>query len=84
MSGVVIVRGGGGSRCRAKMFWTTAAAGAPSFKVSAQAGDRVDEVVTAHLLEAPVVRAVAPDEDRVHRRLRVHCPRTNGGQFPLP
>ena len=36
-----------------------------------RAGDRVDEVVPAHLLEAAIVGAVPADEDRVHRRLHV-------------
>lgn len=47
------------------------------------AGDRIDQVVPAHLLEPAVVGSILANEDRVHRRLRVHCPRTNGGQFPL-
>jgi hypothetical protein len=34
------------------------------------AGDRIDQVVPAHLLEATIVGAVAAHEDRVHRRLR--------------
>jgi len=48
-----------------------------------RAGDRVDEIVPTHLLKATIVGPVLADEDRVHRGLRVHCPRTNGGQFPL-
>lgn len=36
-----------------------------------RACDRIDEIVTAHLLEAPVVGSVAPNEDRVDRRLHV-------------
>jgi hypothetical protein len=43
-----------------------------------RAGDRLDEVVSAHLLEATVVGAVTADEDRVHGRLHVvvDAPRT--------
>lgn len=44
---------------------------------------RLDQLVPAHLLKAAVVSAILADKDRVYRRLRVHCPRTNGGQFPL-
>jgi len=47
------------------------------------AGDRFEQVVSAHLLEPAIVGAVLANEDRVDRGLRVHCPRTNGGQFPL-
>ena len=47
------------------------------------ASDGLYEVMAAHLLEPAVVGAVSADEDRVDRGLRVHCPRTNGGQFPL-
>ena len=36
-----------------------------------RAGDRLDEVVRAHLEEAVVVLAVLADEDRLHRRLHV-------------
>ena len=36
-----------------------------------RAGDGIDEVVPAHLLEAPVVGALLAREDRVHRRLHV-------------
>lgn len=34
--------------------------------------------MAAHLLEPAIIGAVAADEDR---RLRVHCPRTNGGSM---
>ena len=36
-----------------------------------RAGDRVDEVVAAHLQEAAIVEAILADEDRLHRRLHV-------------
>ena len=36
-----------------------------------RAGDRLDEVVRAHLEEAAIVLAVLADEDRLHRRLHV-------------
>jgi len=36
-----------------------------------RAGDRLDEMVRAHLEEAAIVLAVLADEDRVHRRLHV-------------
>jgi hypothetical protein len=36
-----------------------------------RAGDGLDEVVAAHLLEAAIVGAVLADEDRLHRRLHV-------------
>src|SRR6266568_116585 len=36
-----------------------------------RAGDRLDEVVTAHLQEAAIVEALLADEDRLHRRLHV-------------
>src|SRR5271165_4080556 len=36
-----------------------------------RAGDRLDEMVRAHLEEAAIVLAVLADEDRLHRRLRV-------------
>ncbi len=36
-----------------------------------RAGDRLDEVMRAHLEEAAIVLAVLADEDRVHRRLHV-------------
>src|SRR5271157_4809170 len=36
---------------------------------SRRAGDRLDEMVRAHLEEAAIVLAVLADEDRVHRRL---------------
>ena len=35
------------------------------------AGDRLDEVVAAHLKEAAIVEALLADEDRLHRRLHV-------------
>jgi hypothetical protein len=35
------------------------------------AGNRVDQVMAAHLLEAAIVGAILADEDRVHRRLHV-------------
>src|SRR5271157_920701 len=38
---------------------------------SRRAGDRLDEMVRAHLEEAAIVLAVLADEDRVHRRLHV-------------
>lgn len=47
------------------------------------AGDRIDQVMSSHLLEPAIVGAGATDKDRIYRRLRVHCPRTNGGQLPL-
>ena len=37
---------------------------------SRRAGDRLDEMVRAHLEEAAIVLAVLADEDRVHRRTR--------------
>ena len=36
-----------------------------------RAGDRIDEVVAAHLQEAAIVEATLADEDRLHRRLHV-------------
>ena len=36
-----------------------------------RAGDRIDEMVRAHLQEAAIVLAVLADEDRLHRRLHV-------------
>ena len=36
-----------------------------------RAGDRIDEVVAAHLQEAAIVEASLADEDRLHRRLHV-------------
>ena len=36
-----------------------------------RAGDRLDEMVRAHLEEAAIVLAVLADEDRLHRRLHV-------------
>ena len=36
-----------------------------------RAGDRVDEVMTAHLQEAAIVNAAFADKDRLHRRLHV-------------
>ncbi len=36
-----------------------------------RAGDRIDEVVPAHLLEAAIVGTIPADEDRVHRGLHV-------------
>src|ERR1700738_1868366 len=36
-----------------------------------RAGDRVDEVMAAHLKEAAIVVTVLADEDRLHRRLHV-------------
>jgi hypothetical protein len=36
-----------------------------------RAGDRIDQVMAAHLQEAPVIGAFAADEDRVDRRLHV-------------
>ena len=36
-----------------------------------RAGDRLDEMVRAHLKEAAIVLAVLADEDRLHRRLHV-------------
>ena len=36
-----------------------------------RAGDRLDEVVAAHLQEAAIVEAFLADEDRLHRRLHV-------------
>ena len=36
-----------------------------------RAGDRIDEVVAAHLQEAAIVEAILADEDRLHRRLHV-------------
>src|SRR5207302_7155687 len=35
------------------------------------AGDRVDEIVAAHLQEAAIVGPLAADEDRLHRGLHV-------------
>jgi hypothetical protein len=35
------------------------------------AGDRIDEVMTAHLQEAAIVETLLTDEDRLHRRLHV-------------
>ena len=35
------------------------------------AGDRLDEIVAAHLKEAAIVEALLADEDRLHRRLHV-------------
>jgi hypothetical protein len=34
-------------------------------------GDRIDEVVAAHLQEAAIVEALLADEDRLRRRLHV-------------
>jgi hypothetical protein len=36
-----------------------------------RAGNRLDQVVAAHLQEAAIVRPLAADEDRVHRRFQV-------------
>jgi hypothetical protein len=36
-----------------------------------RAGHRINQMVTAHLQEAPVVLPILADEDRVHRRLHV-------------
>ena len=36
-----------------------------------RAGDRLDQIVAAHLQEAPVVGPLLADEDRLHRRLHV-------------
>jgi hypothetical protein len=36
-----------------------------------RAGDRIDEVVAAHLQEAAIVEALLANEDRLHRRLHV-------------
>jgi hypothetical protein len=36
-----------------------------------RAGDRLDQVMPAHLLEPAIVGAILADEDRVHRRLHV-------------
>lgn len=36
-----------------------------------RAGDGIDQVVAAHLQEAPVIGALLADEDRLHRRLHV-------------
>src|ERR1700732_3840762 len=35
------------------------------------AGDRLDEIVAAHLKEAAIVEALLANEDRLHRRLHV-------------
>ena len=35
------------------------------------AGDRIDQVMSAHLLEPAIIGAVATDKDRIHRRLHV-------------
>src|SRR5690606_34562065 len=43
------------------------------------AGDGIDKVVSAHLLEPAIIRAVAADEDRVHRRLHVVVDPTRTG-----
>jgi hypothetical protein len=41
-------------------------------------------VTCAQLVEKlAVIGAILADENRIDRRLRVHCPRTDGGQFPL-
>lgn len=42
-------------------------------------GDRIDQIVTAHLLETPVIGAVFPDEDRVYRRLHIIVDATRAG-----
>jgi len=42
-------------------------------------GDRIDQIVTAHLLKAPVIGAVFPDEDRVYRRLHIIVDATRTG-----
>src|SRR5271156_4516536 len=44
-------------------------------------GDRIDEVMTAHLLEAAVVEATLADEDRLHRRLHVVVDAASAGPF---
>ena len=36
-----------------------------------RAGDRIDQIVAAHLQEAAIVGALLADEDRLHRRLHV-------------
>src|SRR4029078_10980859 len=36
-----------------------------------RAGDRLDQVMTAHLQETAIVEAVLADEDRLHRGLHV-------------
>ena len=45
--------------------------------------DRLDEVMTAHLLETTVVEAFLADKYRLHRRLRSAWPRTDGGHASL-
>ena len=44
---------------------------------------RLNKIMAAHLQEAAIVVPFLTREDRLHRRVRIHCPRTNGGQFPL-
>src|SRR6478672_3363550 len=36
-----------------------------------RAGDRIDEIMAAHLQEATIVEAILADEDRLYRRLHV-------------
>src|SRR5215469_16520607 len=45
------------------------------------AGDRIDEIVAAHLQEAAIVEAALADEDRLHRRLHVVVNAASAGSF---
>ena len=42
---------------------------------------RIDEIVAAHLQEAPIVGALAADEDRLHRGLHVVVDAADAGAF---
>jgi hypothetical protein len=45
------------------------------------AGDRIDEVMTAHLREATIVETILADEDGLHRRLHVVVDAASAGSL---
>src|SRR3984893_2321308 len=49
-----------------------------------RAGDRIDEVVAAHLQEAAVVEALLANENRLHRRLHVVVDAAPAGALARP
>jgi hypothetical protein len=46
-----------------------------------RAGDRIDEVMTAHLQEAPIVETILADEDGLHLRLYVVADAASAGSL---